>query len=67
MLEVFSFEVQGYGHGTEDSIGSLIQNVERVLVKPGWSALTHVSFKVSITTLSRDNVKTVRGATITTR
>ena len=52
-LEDLSFEVQGYGHEREDFIGSIIQNVERVLVKPGWSALRHVSFKVSIASLSR--------------
>ena len=48
MLEALSFEVDVDGHETEDFIGSIIQNVEKVLVKPGWPALRHVSFKVAI-------------------
>jgi len=36
------------GHETQDDIGSTFQNVENILVKPGWSALRHVSFKVMI-------------------
>ena len=48
VLEAFSFEVQVDGHETEDFIGSTIQKVEKVLLKPGWSALRQVSFKVSI-------------------
>jgi hypothetical protein len=46
MLEALSFEVHVGGLGTEDSIGSIIQNVATVLVKPGWSALRQVYFKV---------------------
>jgi hypothetical protein len=46
VLEALSFEVYLDGHGAEDSIGSIIQNVEKVLVKPGWSALRQVSFEV---------------------
>jgi hypothetical protein len=48
MLEALSFDVRVDGHETEDFIGSIIQKVEKVLVKPGWSALRQVSFKVSI-------------------
>ena len=48
MLEALSFEVRVKYHETEDFIGSMIQEVEKVLVKPGWSALRQVSFKVSI-------------------
>ena len=44
MLEALSFEVRVDGDETEDSIGSIIQKVDKVLVKPGWSALTQVSF-----------------------
>ena len=49
-LEALSIEIEvraDYDE-TEDSIGSMIQNVEKVLVKPGWSALRQVSFKVPI-------------------
>ena len=48
MLEALSFEVLVIGHETADFIGSIIQQVERVLVKPEWSALKQVSIKVSI-------------------
>ena len=44
MLEALSFEVRINGCRTEDLIGSTIQNVEKLLVKPGWSALRRVSF-----------------------
>jgi hypothetical protein len=49
MLEALSLEVDVDGHESEDFIGSTIRNVEKVLVKPGWSALRQVSFKVAIT------------------
>jgi hypothetical protein len=50
ILEALTFELRLYVFETlaEDSIGSIIQKVESVLVKPGWSALRQVSFKVSI-------------------
>jgi hypothetical protein len=52
MLEALSFEVQVYDDDyTEEAnqaIGYMIQEVEKVLVKPGWSALRQVSFKVVI-------------------
>ena len=48
MLEALSFEVRVNGDETEDAIGSIIQNVEKVLVKPGWPALKQVSFELSI-------------------
>ena len=48
MLEALSLEVEVDGNETEDFIGSIIQNVEKVLVRPGWPALSQVSIKVSI-------------------
>ena len=48
MLETLFFEIRVNYHETVDSIGSAMQEVEKVLVKPGWSALRRVSFKVSI-------------------
>jgi hypothetical protein len=50
VLEALSFYYPD-GHGAEDSIGSIIQNVEKVLVKPGWSALRQVSFDVNLHSL----------------
>jgi hypothetical protein len=48
MLEALSFHVHVDGNETADFIGSIIQKVEKVLVKPGWSALRQVSIKISI-------------------
>ena len=48
ILEALFLDVQVEGHETEEFIGSIIQNVEKALVKSGWSALRQVSFKVSI-------------------
>ena len=56
MLEALSFAFQVDGDETEDSIGSVMQKVEKVLVKPGWSALKQVSLKVSIAS-SENSVK----------
>ena len=47
-LEALSFEVYVDRIEAVDFIGSLIQNVEKELVKPGWSALRQVSFEVPI-------------------
>ena len=47
-LEALAFEVEVYYYEPGNAIGSTIQKVEKVLVKPGWSALRQVSFKVSI-------------------
>ena len=52
VLEVLSFEVFVNGE-EEDSIGSAFKKLEEALVKPGWSALRQVSFKVSINRWSR--------------
>ena len=49
ILESLSFEVNVDGHWTEELLGIMIQNVENALVKPGWSTLRQVSFKISIT------------------
>ena len=48
MLEVLSFEVQVDDDETEDFIGPIMQKMEEILVKPGWSALRQVSFNVSV-------------------
>ena len=47
-LEVLSFEVLVESYYKEDSVGSTIQKVENILVKPGWSALRQVSLKLSV-------------------
>ena len=47
-LEVLSFEVLVDSHHTFDSVGSTIQQVENILVEPGWSALRRVSFELII-------------------
>ena len=47
-LEVLSFEVILIYRHTFDSIGSTIQEVESVLVKPGWPSLRQVSFKLAV-------------------
>jgi len=51
MLEALSFDSEVeeavYWPETEYFTGSLIQKLEEILVKPGWSALRQVSFKVS--------------------
>jgi hypothetical protein len=49
ILEALSFEIHVDDHEPEDSVGSDIQSVEKALLKPGWSALRQVSFKVIIT------------------
>jgi len=48
MLEVLSLKVGLINHDgeTEEFIGSTIQKVEGVLVKPGWSALRKVSVRL---------------------
>ena len=48
MLEALSLEFNVDDDDDEDFIGYTIQNVEKVLVKPGWSALRRVSFKLTI-------------------
>ena len=48
MLEALTFDVYVYDHNLEHFIGPIIQKVESVLVKPGWSALRQVSFLISI-------------------
>ena len=47
-LEALSIEIQIDGNPAEDDVGSIFWPVEEVLVKPGWSALRQVSFKVEI-------------------
>ena len=52
ILEALCLEVlvhaSVYDHEDEEFIGPIIQNVEKVFVKPGWSALRQVSFKLKI-------------------
>jgi hypothetical protein len=50
VLEALSLEVvvDDLRYESEDFIGPIIQDVEKELVKPGWSALRHVSFEVTI-------------------
>ena len=49
MLEALSFEVIVIvDDGTGDFVGSVIQRVEKALMKPGWSGLRRVSFKLLI-------------------
>ena len=49
LLEALSLEVHTRSvYDTVDFIGSRIQQVEKVLAKPGWSALRQVSFKLII-------------------
>ena len=47
-LEALSLEVKVVRDQTPDYIGSMIQNLEKVLVKPGWSSLRQVSIKVPV-------------------
>ena len=47
-LESLSFEVSVDAGSTLDFIGSTIQKVANVLVKPGWSALRQVSIKLPV-------------------
>jgi hypothetical protein len=48
MLEALSLKICVNDRHTEDVIGSIIQEVGKVLVKPGWSTLRQVHFKVSV-------------------
>ena len=48
MLEDLSFEIELTHDETEVAIGILIENVEKVLAKPGWSALRQVTFKIPV-------------------
>ena len=48
MLEALSLEVLLFVSHTIDFVGSKIQEVENVLVKPGWSALRQVSLKIPL-------------------
>ena len=49
ILEALSFDLNVDAGGNEaKGVGSIIQEVEKVVVKPGWSALRQVPFKFSI-------------------
>ena len=50
-----SFEAQVDEHETDVFLGpiSMFQNLEKVLVNPGWSALRQVSSKVSLHVVAR--------------
>ena len=58
MSEYLSLEVMLNRYETPHVIGSMIQTVEKVLVKPGWSALRQVSFKVSVCCGMKNNTCT---------
>ena len=45
---IFEFKVSADYDETEGAIGSLIEDVKKLLAKPGWSALRRVYFKVLI-------------------
>jgi hypothetical protein len=47
-LECLSLVVEVESTEKEGLVGSIFQEVEKVFVKPGWSALRQVSFEVSI-------------------
>jgi len=47
-LETLSFKIQLGGDETEDSVGSAVQNVAKILVNPGWSSLRQVLLQISI-------------------
>jgi hypothetical protein len=49
VLEALSFEVHVIRNESAGDIGSMIQSVEKVLVKRGWSSLREVTFKVPVT------------------
>ena len=55
MLESLSLRVQMNRYEKADVIGSIIQNVEKVLVKPGWSSLRQVSIKVPVACCKKKN------------
>ena len=48
VLEDLTYTIDVGGYETEDEIGPIIQKVGEVLIKPGWSALKQVTFKVEI-------------------
>jgi hypothetical protein len=48
MLETLSFKVHVFFARAEDFVGSTIQKVEKVLVRPGWPTLRRVSLEGSI-------------------
>ena len=54
ILEALSFNVHIEDLETEDYIGSRVQEVEKVLVRPGWSALRQVSIKIRISCGSKE-------------
>ena len=61
ILEALSFRVHVNVHETEDFVGAIIQKVENVLVKPGWSALRRVSFKLLLLRCSgKDDDRSVK-------
>ena len=51
LLETLSLKVLLFHLVTVDFMGAIFQEVEKVLVKPGWSMLRQVSFKISIARL----------------
>jgi hypothetical protein len=64
MLEALSLEVDAFSEKawTQDFVGSIFQNVEKVLVRSGWSALKQVSFKFSFCGVSSSDSAKFLGA-----
>ena len=60
MLEALSLVIYINGHETEKFIGSMLQDVGNVLVKPGWSALRQVSLEVAISSCLVSNMVTAK-------
>ena len=48
VLEVLSFEVQVDDDDAEDIIGCMMQKMEEIMIKPGWSALRQISFEFPV-------------------
>ena len=58
MLEALIFDLRVDDQKeTEDSIGSEVQRMEKVLLKPGWSALRQVSFKITLIQFGTPNLE----------
>ena len=60
---IFEFEI-GDSNSREDCIGTIIPKLGEVLVKPGWSALRQVFFKVACLTMDSAILKALQSPTI---
>ena len=65
VLEALTFEFEiGDSNSREDCIGTIIPKLGEVLVKPGWSALRQVFFKVACLTMDSAILKALQSPTI---